>query len=80
MLWADKKVYSKMGEKETENSSGNLETRLLCPRCGGPVVARLAFTSQFCGIRAVACCKKGCAWESREQQELNAAASDELFT
>ena len=54
-------------------------TKLICPRCGGEVVARLVFSGQFCGVRAVASCKQGCQWESREQMEMDAAASDGLF-
>jgi hypothetical protein len=54
-------------------------THLACPKCGGPVVARIAFGSNFCGVRTVAECEKGCKWTLQEQQTMNSAASDEMF-
>ena len=68
-----------MNTRELEGSMEPHKTKLLCPRCGGEVVARLAFSGLFCGVRAVASCKKGCQWESREQVEMDTAASDGLF-
>jgi hypothetical protein len=54
-------------------------TNLVCPQCGGPVVADIAFGSNFCGVRTVASCKKGCKWNLQEQQQMNLLASDEMF-
>lgn len=54
-------------------------TRLTCPTCGGPVTAKIAFGSNFCGVRTVAACEKGCTWTLEEQQRMNHAASDEMF-
>ena len=51
----------------------------VCPRCSGELEVKLAFSSQFCGIRAVASCKNGCQLTSEEQQELNMQASNDLF-
>jgi hypothetical protein len=43
------------------------------------VVANIAFGSNFCGVRTVAACCEGCEWTLQEQQEMNSAASDEMF-
>jgi hypothetical protein len=43
------------------------------------VVAKIAFGSNFCGVRTVAACEKGCTWTLQEQQAMNNAASDEMF-
>ncbi len=69
-----------MSPKTTETSSQSTPTRLVCPTCGGPVVANIAFGSNFCGVRTVAVCTKGCKWNLQEQQTMNNAASDEMFS
>ncbi len=53
--------------------------KVICPKCGQEVESQLAFSSQYCGIRAVALCKTGCKLSSKEQQKLNMEASDQLF-
>jgi hypothetical protein len=57
----------------------HIKNSVVCPKCGGEVEITIAFTSQFCGIRAVASCKSGCPLSNEEQQRLNLEASDELF-
>ncbi|MGW8323822.1 MAG: hypothetical protein ACWGSD_19945 [Thermodesulfobacteriota bacterium] len=68
-----------MNVKTTGPSPQSTPTHLACPTCGGPVVAKIAFGSNFCGVRTVAECQKGCTWTLREQQAMNNAASDEMF-
>jgi hypothetical protein len=68
-----------MNPKKPQPSSQSTTTRLVCPKCGGEVVAQLMFGSNFCGARAVASCKSGCQWTPEEQQEINCAATDEMF-
>jgi hypothetical protein len=68
-----------MNAKGPEASPQSTPTRLLCPTCGSPVVAKIAFGSNFCGVRTVAVCTKGCQWSLQEQQRMNSAASDEMF-
>ena len=68
-----------MNPKGSAGSSRSTATKLVCPRCGGPVVAHIAFGSNFCGVRTEAACSKGCEWSLQEQQEMNTAASDEMF-
>jgi ssDNA-binding Zn-finger/Zn-ribbon topoisomerase 1 len=68
-----------MHSKAKEASPQSTTTNLVCPKCGGPVVASIAFGSNFCGVRTVAVCKKGCHWTLQEQQKMNNAASDEMF-
>ncbi len=68
-----------MAPKPTETSQQAARTDLVCPACGGPVVASIAFGSNFCGVRTVAACEKGCKWTLQEQQTMNNAASDEMF-
>jgi hypothetical protein len=43
-------------------------------------MANIAFGSNFCGVRTVAACQKGCQWTPQEQQAMNNAASDEMFS
>jgi hypothetical protein len=68
-----------MTAKTTGTSAQSTPTRLVCPICGGPVVAKIAFGSNFCGVRTVAECEKGCKWTLQEQQAMNNAASEEMF-
>jgi hypothetical protein len=68
-----------MNPKGAASSSQSTATKLVCPICGGPVVANIAFGSNFCGVRTVAACSKGCEWTLEEQQKMNSAASDEMF-
>ena len=68
-----------MNAKTTGDTSQFSPTHLVCPICGGPVVARIAFGSNFCGVRTLAECQKGCTWTPQEQQAMNNAASDEMF-
>ena len=68
-----------MSAKGSESSAQSTPTRLTCPKCGGPVVAKIAFGNNFCGVRTAAECKKGCQWTLQEQQTMNSAASDEMF-
>ena len=68
-----------MRSKADEASPQTTPTRLVCPKCGGRVVASIAFGSNFCGVRTVASCRNGCAWTLAEQQKMNNAASDEMF-
>ena len=68
-----------MNAKTTGASPQSAPTHLVCPTCGGPVLARIAFGSNFCGVRTVAECQKGCTWTLQEQQAMNNAASDEMF-
>jgi len=65
--------------KGTETSPQSTPTQLVCPQCGGPVVAKIAFGSNFCGVLTVAACEKGCSWTLQQQQTMNSAASDEMF-
>ncbi len=53
--------------------------KIICPKCGREMESQLAFSSQYCGVRAVAICKRGCTLSSKEQQKLNMEASDQLF-
>ncbi len=57
----------------------SIKSNTVCPKCGGKTEVKLVFSSQFCGVRAVASCKNGCQFTNQEQQELNMQASDELF-
>ncbi|MEW6443903.1 MAG: hypothetical protein AB1640_23405 [bacterium] len=71
-----------MKESDTQRpelAGGTVETELRCPQCGGGLEVRLAFSTPFCGIRAVAACRSGCRWSQKEQLEMDAEASDELF-
>jgi hypothetical protein len=68
-----------METRKSKTAPQSTATRLLCPRCGGPVVAKIAFGSNFCGVRTAAECEKGCSWTLEEQQAMNNAASDEMF-
>ena len=68
-----------MSSRTTEPSGQSTPTDLVCPTCGGPVVAKIAFGSNFCGVRTAAECEKGCKWTVQEQQAMNNAASDEMF-
>lgn len=69
-----------MNSKPPETSQQSTKTDLVCPTCGGPVMANIAFGSNFCGVRTVATCQKGCKWTLQEQQAMNNAASDEMFS
>ncbi len=69
-----------MNAKTTGASPQSTPTQLVCPTCGGPVIAKIAFGSNFCGVRTVAACNKGCEWTLQEQQTMNNAASDEMFS
>jgi ssDNA-binding Zn-finger/Zn-ribbon topoisomerase 1 len=68
-----------MNPKTNGASSQYTPTHLVCPTCGGPVIAKIAFGSNFCGVRTLAECRKGCTWTPQEQQAMNNAASDEMF-
>ena len=68
-----------METRKSEPTPQSTTTRLVCPICGGPVIAKIAFGSNFCGVRTVAACEKGCEWTLQEQQAMNSAASDEMF-
>lgn len=68
-----------MNAKTTGASPQSTPTHLVCPTCGGPVIARIAFGSNFCGARTVAECQNGCTWTLQEQQAMDHAASDEMF-
>ena len=68
-----------MKGRGTEATPQSTPTQLVCPKCGGPVVAKIAFGSSFCGVRTIAACEKGCEWTLQEQQTMNNAASDEMF-
>jgi hypothetical protein len=68
-----------MNAKTTGASPQSTSTHLVCPTCGAPVVANIAFGSNFCGVRTVAECTKGCTWTPQEQQAMNNAAGDEMF-
>jgi hypothetical protein len=68
-----------MATGKSQTTGQSTGTRLVCPKCGGPVVATIAFGSNFCGVRTVAACEKGCTWTLQEQQAMNNAASDEMF-
>ena len=68
-----------METRKSESTPQSTNTRLVCPTCGGPVIAKIAFGSNFCGVRTVAACENGCEWTLQEQQAMNSAASDEMF-
>jgi len=68
-----------MSNRETKATPQSTPTRLVCPQCGGPVVAKIAFAGNFCGVRTIAACEKGCQWTLQEQRNMNNAASDEMF-
>jgi len=68
-----------MKSKGTEPTPQSTPTQLVCPTCGAPVMAKIAFGSNFCGVRTVAVCTKGCQWSLQEQHRMNSAASDEMF-
>ena len=66
--------------KEALEEDNTMNSRIVCPRCGGKVDTKLVFTSQFCGVRAVASCRQGCTLTPQEQQKIDLEASDEVFT